>query len=101
MLLCASSPQNPAKLDIQITQNPTIEQDFPTNGLLGGALPPASHCLRPWFEKFLILVISLNEIMILWVDSDIFISTFQSVIKISNFFQRGTGLLSFKKSFCI
>ena len=36
MFLCVISPKNPQKLVIQITKIPTREQNFPTNGLVGG-----------------------------------------------------------------
>ena len=40
MFFSIISPQNPPKLVIWNTKIPTREQNFPTNGLLGGALRP-------------------------------------------------------------
>ena len=42
MFFSIISPQNPPKLVIWNTKIPTREQNFPTNGLLGGALRPPS-----------------------------------------------------------
>ena len=42
MFFSIISPQNPPKLVIWNTKIPTREQNFPTNGLLGGrSAPPA------------------------------------------------------------